>query len=136
MLISEKIEKIPLSTFSDSRGDLWVCSELKKYLDITRIYWINSNSPEIVRGQHAHKELSQIIFCLVGSVTLYLNDGRSGGSITLSQDAAYFLRPGVWRELSSFSRDCLVLSCVDKEYADDDYIHSFEEFVLHANRNP
>ncbi len=41
--------------------------------------------------------------------------------------------PGLWRVMSDFSPDCVLMVLADRVYEEDDYIRDFETFKRHAS---
>ena len=51
---------------------------------------------------------------------------------------AIIIRPGIWREMSEFSADCVLLVLASETYDESDYIRdyqTFKNFVAKAGRN-
>ena len=82
-----------------------------------------------LRGNHAHKELSQIAFCVSGELifTFVYKDGRNETvKINSLNDEALYIPPGVWRTFqATIEKSCLMV-IADKDYNEDDYIRNFE----------
>lgn len=99
--------------------------------EIKRFYYINSvTDTNGIRGKHAHKKLEQVLFCLNGSVTLHLDDGRNKEKAKLETSAeGVVLEPMVWHTLTNFSKDCVILVVADDYYDESDYIRNYEDFI-------
>lgn len=119
----------------DERG--WL-TPVESYSDIPflikRIYFIHGTGEDIKRGMHAHKNLEQVIICLAGSCTLFLDNGFQNEEILLvDNNKGVYLKDLVWRELYNFSRNCILLVLASDHYYEGDYIrdyNSFKELVL------
>jgi len=121
---------IQLPVLGDERGQLGV-AEVGAHapFDIKRVYWIYKTSPGVTRGLHAHKELRQLAIAVAGSCKMLLDDGKSRTSYALdSPSRALFIGPGMWREMSEFSDDCVLLVLASEVYDEDDYIRDYEKF--------
>jgi dTDP-4-dehydrorhamnose 3,5-epimerase-like enzyme len=97
---------------------------------IKRIYFINSlANPQAIRGLHAHRRLEQALFCISGSFTLHLDDGRSKQRVTLN-DPSIGLRlgPMLWNTMTNFSYDCVILVLASDAFDESDYIRDPAEF--------
>ena len=59
-------------------GNLFIAEAREQVpFDIKRVYFINTlANQKAIRGKHAHRELQQGIFCISGSFTLHLDDGK------------------------------------------------------------
>jgi len=125
---------IELPNLGDERGQLSV-AEVGTHapFDIKRVYWIYKTSPGVTRGLHAHKALRQLAIAVSGSCKMLLDDGKSRTSYTLdSPSRALFIGPGMWREMSEFSEDCVLMVLASETYDEDDYIRDYEQFKQSA----
>jgi len=112
-------------------GNLVIGEALKNVpFAIKRLYFINSLfNKQAHRGLHAHKKLEQIIFCINGSFTLKLDDGKNKQSIKM--DNPYYgvrLGPLLWHTMEKFSADCVILVLAADYYKESDYLRNYEEF--------
>jgi len=117
---------------SDGRGDLFV-AEYRKELPflVKRIYYIcDIKDKEIVRGLHAHKKLRQVMICLGGECSVIVDDGKKRETIVLDRPGkAIFIEPGVWREITNFSRNATLMVLASDLYDEDDYIRNYEDYL-------
>ena len=123
-----------LAARGDARGRLAI-AQLGDALPfvVRRVYWIHGTQPGVQRGFHAHKRLNQLFVCVAGSVKLYLSDGRQEETIVMTAFSdALSIGPGLWRVMSDFSRDCVLMVLADRPYEEDDYIRDFDVFKEHA----
>jgi dTDP-4-dehydrorhamnose 3,5-epimerase len=101
-----------------------------------RVYWIHGTKPGESRGFHAHKRLNQLFVCVAGSVKIRLTDGRHEEIVEMKAfGEALSVGPGLWRVMSDFSPDCVLMVLADRPYDEDDYIRDFaqfKEYALHA----
>ncbi|MFH1822296.1 MAG: FdtA/QdtA family cupin domain-containing protein, partial [Patescibacteria group bacterium] len=82
-----------------------------------------------VRGKHAHKNLEQVIFCIQGSFSLYLDDGSVQQIIILNKPGVgVFLGKRLWHKMSNFSDHCVLLIFASDYYNESDYIRNYQEF--------
>lgn len=123
---------VELQKFQDQPdGDLYIATSCENIpFEIKRVYFINNLQNETaVRGKHAHKELTQIIFCINGSFTLALDDGHKKQSFRLSDPSeGIILGPMLWHEMKDFSKDCVILVFANGPYNRADYIRRYEDF--------
>ena len=95
-----------------------------------RIYWLHESSLDISRGNHAHRELRQILFVLNGRFRLRLSDGFSDLELYLDKKSdGVYLEPGLWRVLDEFAKDSIILVICDQVFQESDYIRNYEEFL-------
>jgi len=113
-------ELIHLPTHKDSRGDLTVIEKSLPF-DVQRIYYIYNST--IQRGGHRHKETTQALICVSGSVDVYVHDGESEETITLnSPSQCLIVNPQVWHTMQNKSRETVLLVLASHHYNQEDYI--------------
>jgi len=97
---------------------------------IQRVYFINTlANPKAIRGKHAHRRLQQAIFCINGSFSLHLDDGRSKQRVRLNDPSCgVLLGTMLWHTMSSFSYDCVILVLASDAFDESDYIRDYSEF--------
>jgi hypothetical protein len=65
---------------------------------------------------------------------LTVTDGFAVQTVEISAHGkGYFLPAGYWRELNHFSEDAVCLVLASEHFDEEDYIHSFEEFLRWKN---
>lgn len=104
--------------------------------EIRRFYVIYGiQNQAVVRGQHAHKDLRQVLFCLHGTVKVSLNDGTETQTYLLdSPNKGIVMGPGVWREMSGMNDQTVILTVADREYSESDYIRKYDDFLHHIGK--
>ena len=98
--------------------------------EIRRVYWTYFTPHDVMRGGHAHKELQQLIFAVSGQITLNVTD-RELKKYTFNlttPNVGLYLPPMCWRDLQ-FSHNAVLLCLASLEYAESDYIRTYEEFI-------
>ena len=129
---------IKLQFFDDFPDGNLVIGEARRNVpfDIKRVYYINNLfNKKSARGQHAHKKLEQIIFCVNGSFVLKLDDGAVKQKIVM--DNPYWgvrLGPMLWHSMENFSSDCVILVLADGYFAEKDYIRDYSDFIKMAKQ--
>ncbi|EPG76151.1 WxcM-like protein [Leptospira fainei serovar Hurstbridge str. BUT 6] len=98
---------------------------------IKRVYYITKiESSTNIRGKHAHRSLEQVIFCVNGSFTLELDDGRKRQNIVMNKEnIGVRLGPMLWHTMRDFSVDCVILVIASDYYSEADYIRDYDEFI-------
>ncbi|WP_454871092.1 sugar 3,4-ketoisomerase [Priestia megaterium] len=115
----------------DSRGSL-IAIEGQRTIpfDISRIYYIFDTKSHVQRGKHAHKDLEQILICMNGECKILLDDGLESQTLILNDlTKGLYIDSMIWRELISFSSDCILMVLASKHYDESDYIRNYEEFL-------
>ena len=98
--------------------------------EIKRVFTLNRFKKNSIRGQHAHKELKQVIVCSSGSFDIELDDGKNKETITLSDNGkCLFIRGMFWRVMRNFTKECVITVLCDREYRFDTVIDCYDEFI-------
>tara|TARA_B100001250_G_scaffold43882_1_gene34531 strand:- start:1221 stop:1625 length:405 start_codon:yes stop_codon:yes gene_type:complete len=124
------IKWIEFPPLGDDRGSL-VALESDKSIpfNIKRIYYIFGTKQNITRGKHAHFSLKQVLLCVTGSCKILLDDGDVRESVILnSPTKGLLIESFVWREMSQFSSDCVLLVVASEHYDESDYIRDYDKF--------
>ncbi len=122
---------VPLTVHGDERGSL-VAIEPGSGVPfaIARVYYLYGTAPGVTRGLHAHHRLRQMAVAVRGSCRMLLDDGSARATISLDDPAVgLLLGPMIWREMSDFSPDCVLMVVADAPYDEADYIRDYDEFV-------
>lgn len=126
-----EIVKYCFEPHGDSRGQLVAIEELKDIpFDIKRVYYIYDTLSGVVRGHHAHKELQQILICVHGSCCIHLDDGYEQADVVLDKPTeGLYISNVIWREMSEFSEDAVLLVLASNYYDESDYIRNYDDFL-------
>ena len=69
------------------------------------------------------------MFCITGSCEILLDDGDNRESVLLDSPTRGLLVEGlIWREMSQFSSDCVLLVLANDYFDENDYIRDYNEF--------
>ncbi|BCU54945.1 sugar 3,4-ketoisomerase [Enterobacter kobei] len=131
-----KIDFIPLQVHGDERGAL-VSLERENNIpfDIRRVYYIFDTKVGVTRGFHAHRKLKQVAIAVKGSCRFILDDGIERVSVILDDPAqGLFINSFIWREMTDFSEDCVLMVIADMEYEESDYIRDYATFKYLAQQ--
>ena len=129
-----EVKEIYFDSLGDDRGQLVALEQHKSIpFDIKRVYYMIHTLADVKRGLHAHKQLEQVAICLTGSCTINVESlaGKQGFTLADPHDGLY-MGGLVWRELSDFSEDCVVVVIASELYSEDDYIRDYNEFLKYA----
>ena len=130
----DRCRMIGLAIRGDDRGSL-IAVEGSRDLpfEIRRAYYIFGTKAGVTRGRHAHHALNQLAVAVSGRCTMTLDDGRNRRDVILDDPATgLIIGPMVWREMSDFSADCVLLVLADAPYDDTDYIRDYDRFAALA----
>lgn len=132
------IKLLEFKNFCDERGSL-VSIESSKNIpfDVKRVYYLFKNSSNTTRGKHAHKELRQVYIAVSGSCKIVVKNGQQEQTIILDRPdiGLFFDDTVVWRELSDFSENCVLMVLADDFYKEEDYIRNYDEFLEYKKLN-
>ncbi len=125
-----EIIDIPKIADPDGRGNLSVIEKEVLPFPIKRVYYLYDVPSSASRGGHAHIELQQCLIALSGSFEVVLDNGSERKIITLNKpNKALIIPNGIWRELENFSSGSVCLAVVSAEYAEEDYIRDYQDFL-------
>lgn len=99
---------------------------------IKRVYWTYYTPQDVIRGNHAHFNLKQILFAVSGTIIIeVITKERETFKFELnSPNEGLYLPPLCWRTLQ-FTHSAVLLCLASEEYTEEDYIRSKEEFLNH-----
>ncbi len=126
-----EINFIKFQSHGDNRGSL-VSLEYDKNIpfSIKRVYYIFDTKKDVIRGYHAHVKLKQVAICLKGTCKFLLDDGLEKEIVLLDNpNEGLLIESFVWREMSDFSDDCILLILADEVYDESDYIRDYDSFI-------
>ena len=94
-----------------------------------RIYWTYYTPEDVIRGNHSHYELEQILVAVAGkvNVSLITIDGKQHDFILDSPDKGLFIPKMCWRTMK-YSHNSVQMCIASLEYSEADYIRNYEEF--------
>lgn len=130
------IRLIDFQSHDDERGCLVVAETQKEIpFDIKRLYYIYDVGKEKERGFHSHKRLEQVYIGIHGSMKVTLSDGTEKKEIILDNPKqGLYIGHDVWRTITDFSPDAVLLVAASEHYDENDYIRSYDEFVASLNK--
>lgn len=103
--------------------------------EIKRVYYITGVPSDIVRGNHAHRRLHQILICLNGSVKIKTEFRDNIEIYELNNPSiGLYVGPYVWRTMYDFSDDCVLMVLASDYYNEEDYIRNYEEYKAECNK--
>ena len=98
--------------------------------EIRRVYYIFDVIKNAVRGKHAHKNTKQILFCIQGSITVILDNGKDKEAITLNKpNLGLYLDTMMWHEMVAFKPGTILLVLASEKFTEEDYIRDYKEYL-------
>ena len=112
-------------------GFLTVFEEEKQIpFKIKRVFYEYGLKETCSRGEHANKHSR---FCMVsvhGKCDVTIQDGKETTTYKLDNpNKVLFVDKMVWKTMTNFSKDCVLLVLSDYLYDKDEYIRDFDEFL-------
>ena len=101
---------------------------------IKRVYWTYFTPHNVERGNHAHRELHQVIIAVSGIIKFSI-EGINGNKTEFVLDnpaTGLYLPPMHWRTIY-FSHNAILLCMASDEYYEEDYIRTYQEFRMLQN---
>lgn len=119
-----------LKPFSEEDGFLAVIEEEKQIpFKIKRIFYEYGVKQTSLRGKHANKYSRFCLIAVSGSCDVIVNDGIEQTIYNLDKPhKVLFLDKMVWKTMTNFSKDCVLLVLSDCFYNKDEYIRDFDEY--------
>ena len=104
-------------------------ADLDSTFTAARFYFVSLSGEAVVRGNHAHKELEQLIFVTKGLVSFRVQTPDNYRDYLLSPTSGYLrLLAGFWRTYRAESDEAIMTVIASKKYNEDDYIRSWKEY--------
>lgn len=127
---------IPYTQVEEPTGVLAVMEYQKEIdFDIKRLFFLRDIKEGASRGFHSHKELKQYLFCAQGRFEIELDNGLERHAYSLDKTSSGILIDGkVWREMKSFSSDCVMVVLCDREYRFDEVVRDYGMFLENIKR--
>lgn len=120
---------IDMPVFKLNGGNLVIHNKPELFFDTKRIFYLYNVPKNKIRGEHAHKELQELIIAIQGSFEVELLDAMSKKKYFLGDSKkGLHVIPGIWIRLKNFSDDAVALVLASDNYIDEDYIRDFKEF--------
>lgn len=122
---------VDFKRLGDDRGSLIAIEEgYNAPFDIKRVYYLFDTKKGVERGFHAHKNLKQICIVVKGSCTFTLDNGKNREELLLDNpNKGLYIENLIWREMKTFSEDCVLVVLASEHYDESDYIRDYNEFL-------
>ena len=120
-----------LKPFSDEDGFLAVIEEEKQIpFKIKRIFYEYGVEGTSLRGKHANKNSRFCLIAVSGSCDVVVEDGSNKVIYRLDNPAkVLYLDKMVWKTMTNFSNECVLLVLSDCLYDKNEYIRDFNEYL-------
>ena len=121
---------IEMPTRTDHRGSLSVIEAIRDCpFPIERVFYLHGAPAGATRGQHAHRELQQLIVVVHGSVDVGIDDGTTVEQFAMHSPTTGLFVPELhWTRLANFSADAVAIVLASAPFDEADYILTYPEF--------
>ena len=122
--------KIINLNFNKSDPNIKLVNNIDIPFEVKRIYYLYDIQNKSIRGEHAHKDLYQVIIGLNEGLKIKIDDGDNEKTFNLrNPNQGLLIVPGIWRSLTEFSSDSICLVLASELYSEDDYIRNYNKFL-------
>lgn len=125
------VRLIEMPEFADLRGVLSI-GEIESHLPfLPKRYFLVYDVPsKVIRGQHAHRQLEELLICVHGSCHVVVDDGQNIGEVILdSPQLSLYIPPMVWTIQYKYSPGAVLMVLASEKYEASDYILDYDEFL-------
>lgn len=126
---------VHLRKYSDDNGTLCVYQSGSDVpFQIRRVFSVRAKMNDI-RGDHAHKQCTQMLVCLAGRIQVTCDNGLESTKFVLDEmDTGLLIPPRVWASQKYLKDDSVLMVLCDREYEEDDYIRDYRVFSASGSR--
>ena len=126
-----------IKPFSDGDGNLAVVEECAQIpFKIKRIFYEYGVNKTALRGKHANRDSKFCFIAVSGSCSVIVDDGYSKTTYRLNKpNEVLFLDKMLWKTMTDFSKDCVLLVLSDCLYNPDEYIRNYLEYCLEVKND-
>ena len=137
MTLLQSWKLIDIDNIEENTGSIHIAEFGKHFsFKVERIFYLSNIVRGEIRGEHAHLTLNQFIKCVAGSFDIELDNGCQVEKIHMTvRSPGLFVDGLVWRTMSNFSKDAVMLVLCDKVYEQDTVIRDYDAFLMEANKN-
>lgn len=122
-----EIAKVNLDKHEDERGVLIVSENIP--FDVKRVFYVYMK-PGKMRGQHANRSSEMLVFCQMGEVMVWAEQGGRRERIFLrdTENRMLYVPPMTWIKYKAVSNGALMLVLCSEVYREEDYIREYGEY--------
>jgi hypothetical protein len=97
---------------------------------VHRVYWIHGLRAGDRRGEHAHREMQQLLVATSGRLSVELDDGKACRDFLLDRPSLGLWVPaGLWRRIHVLADGSTLLSLASTHFEESDYIRDYDAFL-------
>jgi hypothetical protein len=127
---------IEFPRISDPSGNLAFIEETRHVpFGIRRVFYVYDTAAGGRRRSHAHRTLEQVIVCLAGGLTVYLDDGGDTARQELKRPwVGLYIPPMIWLSTGDFAPGTVYMVLASDMYDESDYYRRYEDFLRAVRR--
>lgn len=120
---------IHFKKFEDPNGVLVVYEGGQQVpFDMRRVFTVSARVGD-TRGNHAHKQCTQLLICVSGKIRVSCNDGAVVTQHLLeNMDAGLLVPPGIWAREEYITDGAVLMVLCDRGYEAEDYLRDYNDF--------
>jgi len=117
--------------YLDPNGVLCVYESGQKVpFDVRRVFTVSAMGGDI-RGDHAHKQCSQLLVCVSGQIRVACDDGLVVTHHLLdSMNCGLLIPPRIWAREEYLTDGAVLMVLCDRHYEAEDYLRDYNEFKI------
>ena len=116
--------------FKKQSNNITIENKIDIPFDVKRVYYLYDVQNKSIRGDHAHKDLYQVIMGLNDGLKIKIDDGQNKKIFNLNNsNQGLLIVPGIWRSLTEFFPESICLVLASELYSEEDYIRDYNEFL-------
>ena len=116
--------------FKKQSNNITIENKIDIPFDVKRVYYLYDVQNKSIRGDHAHKDLYQVIMGLNDGLKIKIDDGQNKKIFNLNNsNQGLLIVPGIWRSLTEFFPESICLVLASELYSEEDYIRNYNEFL-------
>jgi hypothetical protein len=122
---------LELPTITMQEGKITVVEgDVNVPFPIERVFYLYDVPGGSDRGGHSHRTLEQFVVCVMGSVSVRVDDGTRQREVELSRGyRGLRIPPLIWAHEFNFSTGGICLVLVSALFDERDYIRDYDEFL-------
>ena len=128
---SEDCYMIRIHSHKEDDGILSVIEQPEIPFDVKRVFWVHNTSSGAVRGNHATIDTKLVLVTVSGCCDVTIDDGVEKKIIHLNNsENGVFINNMLWRSMSNFSDDCVVMAFCDQRYGSFNGIETIDDYDI------
>lgn len=105
--------------------------EINIPFEVKRIFYTFGMEDEDSRGKHDYHKTRQVLIAMSGDLEVRCFDWKKEYLFKLNNpEEALYINSNIWRTTFNHSKDAVLLILSSEEYSEEDYIRSYNEFMI------